>query len=238
MKHFLLMTLLCLVAGSAMAQQAIISSKKVYLKVDGKVGGSLIIPVVSPKYPALKRAMADSLIFDGRTLNEIIQAYAGHESGITNLDYEISYQNRQVISIKLNYETMGAYPDSFQKWLTFDIATGKPHLLSADLTLAGIQKIFADYKAHLKKDLKNLQSRMSGEDKAVINDIMHQLNTSIVSLKISDLDDHYLFTKMGILITSESVLPHATRALDLDRDLLIPYARLSKYRKPGAAVIR
>lgn len=248
MKPWAFLSVLLLCSTGALAQDKnlkishIIHPKKVYMKTPGnRDKDSLIIPIVSDKYPALGKALSEDSLFNGAKLDSIIKEYQEDGHGITSLSYKVTYLDKHIISIILNYETMGAYPDSYQTWLTLNIHTGKPYPLSNEVTSAGLNYIFTKYKQALNKQLIRAKAEIK-EDKELseddINDIVNTLKTSTDKLIPSDLFNQILFTTKGLKLTSDNVLPHVFRNCDLGRDWFVPYAKLRQFKKPGALVIK
>jgi hypothetical protein len=236
---------LCLLVISTLAQQkprSIITSKKVYIKYQGNAEkDSLVIPVVSDQYPALKEALSENVLFNGYSLDEIVEQYQKDGRGITSLSFEVPYESTAVISIVLSYEAMDAHPDSYQQRLTLDVKTGKQHPLTNELRSAGLNQLFKEYKAGLYKGLVatmkdvNRDKELSDENKSVIKQIIKK---SIDTLKSATVFKYYSFSKKGITVTSPDALPHAVRNYDLNRDWFIPYTILRKYKTATAKVIQ
>src|SRR5215216_4801904 len=122
-------------------QPAIISTKIVLLKYQSQTD-TLRLPVVNNKYPALKKAMSYQNLFDGDNLDSVVANYKNCGCGITGSDYEVTYQDAGIISIELFFETMGAYPDSYQRWHTLDIHTGKAYPIEKELNPAGLSWLY------------------------------------------------------------------------------------------------
>jgi hypothetical protein len=141
---------------SALPATSVISTKVVRLKYKGQTD-SLRIPVVSAFYPELKEALSETKIFDGQTLAKLKLDYQKCGCNITGLDYEVTFVNKDVISVILRYETMGAYPDNYETWLTLDMHTGKPYPITKEITPAGMAWALNNYKILMKKELLRIR---------------------------------------------------------------------------------
>lgn len=249
MKFLILVQALCLIALCSSAQQkpggirpSIISTKKVYMNHHGEKD-SLLIPVVSSKYPALRDSI-DKNIFFGDPLDSVKKNYEKDGMGITEMSYEVTFENKELISLKIYYETMGAHPDSQTTYLTFDIATGKSHSISREINAAGLKWIYTKYKADLKRSVAiDRAERKKNDDEykkdpETYNGFYQQLNQSIDQLTFKDLFASYVFTSKGILFTTEYAMPHVVRAIEPGRDWLIPYAKLKIYKTPNATILK
>jgi hypothetical protein len=250
MKKLLALLALCLsfIAGQAQQKKAvtkepIITTKTVVLhRAENSYGDTLYIPIVSNKYPRLKAALAKESLFSDSSLAENVKRYQDDGSGITSLNYDIPYQDQNIISIHLNYESMNAHPDEWEQWDTFDIHTGKAYPISKEINPAGLKWIYQAYKARYKKVIKEAWiDQKSNSDKADLPDAQmafDQLSEAINKLTFANLFVSYVFTTKGLLITSPKVLSHYIQAYEPDHTWLIPYSRLRQYKIATARVIK
>jgi hypothetical protein len=212
---------------------AIISTKIVRLKYQSQTD-TLRLPVVSNKYPALKKAMSYRNQFDGDDLDTVVANYKNCGCGITGSDYEVTYQDAGIISIELFFETMGAYPDSYRRWHTLDIHTGKAYPIEKELNPAGLFWLYKKYKHILKQRIIADKSAVPEEDKYTFND----LKTSVDTLRRRTLFSMYVFTAKGIVFSTPPILPHAIRSQEPNRDWFVPYSKLKKFKAAKAKVIK
>jgi hypothetical protein len=209
--------------------------------------------VVSDKYPALKNALCDTSLFFGDRLDTVINRYQTSGTGITAFNYFITYINKDVVSLRLYYETMGAYPDQQTQSLTLNIHTGKAYPISKEIDPARLKWIYASYKELLKKRIaddksgivearenKKNSDEMGGYIGADenIDDIYGDLTQSAEDLTMDDLLSNYVFTDKGILFTTEPRLAHAVRNFEPERDWVVPYKKLKSFILPGAIVLK
>ncbi len=214
-------------------QKSIISEKIVVLKYQDHLD-TLEVPVVSDKYPALQKALSYKNIFNGDDLPDLIKNYADCECGITSFGYEVTFESKDVISIKIYVETTAAYPDESEEWFTLNITTGEPYPLSREINAKGLKWLFDNYKAELRKRIYQYKAENPDED----IDAYNELKAAIDSLHSDELFGKYVFTKRGIVLSIEKILPHALQNMEPARDLLVPYNKLKIYRAPGAIVVK
>ena len=202
-----------------------------------------IIPVVSGKYPELKKALCDTVLFDGESLDSVTNQYKTEGIGISYFSYDITYATKDIISLQLYYETMGAHPDESQQWLTLDIHSGKPYPLKQEINPAGLKWLFDNYKALIKQRIfedkqstlrDDLTSPEHEDDRNMFND----LEQSIDKLEADELFKNYVFSNKGLILMTEGVLPHAVRAHEPDRTWLMSYKKLKPYILPSAIVLK
>lgn len=214
-------------------QKSIISEKIVVLKYHDHLD-TLEVPVVSDKYPALQKALSYKNLFYGDDLPDVIKNYANCECGITSLGYDVTFESRDILSIKIYVETAAAYPDDSEEWFTLNVATGKPYTISKEINAKGLKWLFDNYKAEIRKRIYKYKSENPDED----IDAYNELKVAIDSLHSDELFGKYVFTKQGIALSIEKILPHAIQNLEPDRDVLVPYDKLKIYKVPGALVIK
>jgi hypothetical protein len=214
-------------------RQSTISIKTIPLKYREQAD-TLRLPIVSEKYPALKKALDYPNLLNGDDVDSVVANYKTCGCGITGSDFEVTYQASGIISIKLFFETMGAYPDSYWQWYTLDIGTGKAHSIQNELTPAGLAWVYKSYKKILKQRIINDKRHITEEDEDPFND----LKASVDSLKSSTLFGTYVFTNTGIIFTTDPILPHVIRALEPDRDWFVPYSKLKEFKAAKGKVVK
>lgn len=212
--------------------KSIVSTKIVALKYESQTD-TFKIPVVSDKYPALEKALSEKNIFDGDTLPAIIKNYQSCGCGTTGLSYEVTYESKDILSVILYFETMDAYPDDYQKYLTFNINTGEVYPVSREVNLKGLTWLLAGYKTELRKRVLKLRE----DSTADLADAYAELTTTIDNLTGDELFKNCVFKKDGIVLTIEKILPHAMENVEPERDWFVPYRKLKVYKTPGAMVL-
>lgn len=216
-------------------QKGMITSKRVVLKYRKQID-SLVIPVVSDAYPALKKALCEQNLFDGDKVEDVVAEYKDCGCGTTSMNYDIVFVSKYVISIKFYVEGMGAYPTSYQQWHTININTGKPYLLSNEINNTGLQWLITQYKQTLKKRIQSDRQgkKKDSDEKQIYLQLMHAADT----LTINSFANNYLFTNKGIAFTTDAVLPHVVQGYEPDRSLFVPYAQFKPYIKASSLVIK
>jgi len=202
---------------------------------------TLSLPVPSGNYPELKKALSFENIADADGEVAVKKNYAECSCGITGLSYEVTFESKDFLSIKIFTEGMGAYPSSSWQWLTLNIHTGKPYAIGNEINPAGLKWIYNSYKALLLQRIasdRKANPAPAGESQDDYNSIYDEQKQSVSSLAKSELLQNFVFTAKGITFTTAGVLPHATQALEIDREWFIPYTKLVKYRQPDARVVK
>ncbi|QHS55376.1 hypothetical protein GWR56_07420 [Mucilaginibacter sp. 14171R-50] len=229
----ILSTLLIAVLGIGYSNAQTVMSRKtvttkvVPLKYKDQTD-TLYLPQIADRLPQLQKALSEKELLTGETLQDVINEYTECGCGITSLQYEVTCLYSDLISIKLTYETMGAYPSTNQRWLTLNPNTGKAIPLSKIITPRGLQFIKAEYK-------KILLNRISKDRKAYAGDadyvaVLPKLMSSVNKLSLDSPQVKYLVTKEGILLSSETILPHVAESFEPDRNVLFGYNQLMKFK--------
>jgi len=144
-----------------------------------------------------------------------------------------------VISLKLNYETMGTYPDNAQQWLTLNIHSGASCPISEEINPTGLKWIFDNYKELLKNRITNNRNKLDMQKvDETYTDIYSDLMASADTLAAGEMLKRYVFTNKGIDFTTENILPHSAEDFEPQRDWLIPYNKLKPYILPQAIVLK
>lgn len=241
MKRVIYLALFCLVSIAAFGQKPhIIHTKKIQLTHKNQ-RDSLLMPIASPKYPALQAALCDTCLLFGNTLQEEIEDYAQNGYGITSLTYQISYQDARVISFILDYETMAAHPDAEQHLLTLDINTGKPHDLRKEISAAGIQTLFKRYINRMRNSIPLIKKEIAENPEISADDrerIIEEVKEVITYIKPEDLLTNYAFTKTGITFNTFREMTYVYRGYDVEHEWHVNYATLQKYKLKTAVVIK
>ena len=202
---------------------------------------TLFLPEPSGKYPGLKKALSFKNIADADGEAAVKKNYAECSCGITGLNYEVTFESGDILSIKIFTEGMGAYPSSSWQWLTLNIPTGKPYNISNEINGAGLKWIYNNYRTLLWRRIardRKTNPAPAGENQEDYNSIYDEQQQSVNHLSMNDLFKNFVFTDKGIAVTTAGVLPHATQALEIDREWLIPYDRLIKYKANNARVVK
>jgi hypothetical protein len=243
MKHILLLTALSLLFSFSRAQEKtaaaysdIVTAKKITVKCKKYPDKTAVymIPIVSKKYPELKKALCDTSVFFGDKLDSVIKEFQTEGRGITSFSYDITFLDKDVISLKLHYETIAAYPDESQTWLTLNVHTGKLYPISDELNSNGLKWMFNNYKSLLWKRILQDKKENQGEG----SDDYDLLKSAVDSLHSDDLFKGFIFTKEGMMVSMEKILPHVVQVYEPDREWLVPYGKLKPYILPSAVVLK
>lgn len=231
----LIMLFMFSLADYAQTIHHIIANRTVVLRYKQHTD-TLILPVVSSKYPELEKGLSfKNISGSDDNLSTTIKYYHSCGCGITSSNYEVKFENKDIISLKFDFETLGAYPDTYSTWRTLNIHTGKAYSIKNEINPQGLKWIYNSYRDTLRKRiLKDKQAKGAEED----TNEYTTLKEAIDSLKFDELLENYIFTKEGVVFTMDQILPHVVRFDDPDRDLLFPYDKLKKYKLSGAIILK
>jgi len=199
---------------------------------------TLKIPIVLGKYHALRKALAYKNIFSGDNLTDVIKDYRTHKSGITSMSYEVSFETANIICLKLYYETMGAYPDSYEQWMTLEVETGKRHPISKEISPKGLKWLYKSYRDTLRKRLNAKNNEYKKDPDLDGVDVYSRVKDGIDDLTANDLFQKFIFTDEGMVLSVDRMLPHFIAGKEPNLDLLIPYKKLKPYIASHAIVLK
>lgn len=202
---------------------------------------TLSLPVPSNNYPELKKALSFKNIADAEGEAAVKKNYAECSCGITSLNYEVTFESKDILSLKIVMEGMGAYPSSSWQWLTLNIHTGRPYAINNEISRAGLKWIYNNYRALLWKRIasdRKANPAPAGESQDDYNSVYDEQMQSVGDLTMDELLKNFVFTTKGITFTTVGVLPHATQALEVNREWFIPYNKLVKYKRSNAIVVK
>lgn len=163
-----------------------------------------------------------------------ISTDSNQQAGYTSISYKVEMNNAQVLSLSFDIETMGAYPDHYNKYYNFNLQTGKLIVAKELFTSAGLN--------YLKKFLSNERKRrinqfLSGkyplsEDSTFIIDTYKECN------RHADLNNLSI-TAYEIVFYKEYCFPHVARSYDTDLNVTCKIKQLEKYLTvPGKKLLR
>lgn len=143
---------------------------------------------------------------------------------------------KNILSIALDGEASGAYPESFSIWKNFDLRTGN-FINAKDLFQANSIKIVENLiQKQVKKEVDDFLSQLKSE-KNPSEEVLDQIAIYEECFTAFTLEDiGYYFGKDKIRFIAGRCSNHAMRALDeLDSHVVeFPYKELDKYWSPYA----
>jgi hypothetical protein len=157
---------------------------------------------------------------------------------------------KNILSLKIEGEATGAYPEHFEQYRSFDLTTGNP-IMMRDLLLDSKTKELAellnqkvkteieDYLKEVRDSLKNPailgeERERYGEQDTMYSDCLRDHNDSTMD------SYEYYFTKDSVTFVLGRCSNHAMRAIDDLYDFYIPmaYTDLETYLNPyGKSIV-
>lgn len=198
---------------------------------------TIIYPVIATGDPAVDRSinkMIREQVLDRDSkapAREILRSMI--RTGLTDMDYEVTYRNNGILSLRIDVQVMAAYPNSWSRYLNFDLRTGR-YLQTRDIIQETMfdqfkSKIFADKADSLKSyKEKGLKSRlMSREmDSSTYRSIIEMIDSDC----INSVDvDHFSLSDTGIEIIDPCDFPHVIKGWQPDFGLRYSYGFINSY---------
>jgi hypothetical protein len=197
----------------------------------------LIYPVVSIADKDVEEKINRAILFEltqtdstgslSKTLLEMMN------QGLSELDYDITLNTKDILSLKLNALGCGAYCSSYNIYLNFDLNTGETLRIQdvidnnyLDTFRAMVQK---DKVKALKLDKKEKDSLLSAK---AIDSSDYDFAMEHIQQCIREVDtDRFLLFKNEIQIFDPCEFPHAVQALQPMYELKYSYRKMRKYIK-------
>lgn len=172
-----------------------------------------------------KRTISDSnkIFEESRYINND----SVHQSGYSEIDYEVLLNNSRVLSIEVDVESTGAYSTTFPMYFSFDSKTGKRLSFSAIFNPAARQVL----SERLLKERKKRVIESIKEDYADSEDSTYIMETYEKCLAEDDIEKIYV-KAASLVFYKEYCFPHAARPYDIDLDVEIPLKELRSLLTP------
>jgi hypothetical protein len=219
---------------SATAQKVIVAGKKqVYTRpkpsIDFKKTFSIRRPIVTASTPALSKAIT-ALLDPAKVLDIDIKEEMGEYQWLSEADYEVVYNDRGMLTVKLWMEGSAAYPDGVTKYSVIDTAKGV-RVSPAD--------VFTDLEG-LAKLLKKKQDAAVAEQIKVIkadpdlggDEDPKQLFEN-TNFEVKDRE-WFAADMAGVAFFYDYGFPHVIQALEPDSELRLSWSEIKPFiRKEG-----
>lgn len=149
---------------------------------------------------------------------------------LSNCDYAVKYNAKNVLSISLTCDGAAAYVSAMTKYLTFDLTTGDAVQVE-DLFKPGTH---ADVAKAFIKVMKANESKMDAEAKEYLDGERESYPDSKIApdkMKLSNLDGFSL-TDKGIIFIYEYNFANIAKAYEPDGEFFVTFAELKPFIKP------
>lgn len=152
---------------------------------------------------------------------------SGVRSGYTNIDYGIVFLSPRILSLRLDLETMAAYPESYSHYQNFNLQNGTL-ILTADLfTPEGLQQLRSYLREERKKIIKEagmaaIAEKMNKEDQDYISQSLTECN-------LEAEENNAVIDSAGMIFFRSHCFPHVARGMEADLSVRIPSAMLSPW---------
>ena len=152
---------------------------------------------------------------------------SGVHSGYTNIDYAIVFQSHRVLSLRLDLETMAAYPESYSKYQNFNLQNGTP-VLTADLfTEQGLQRLRAYLQEERKKIIR--EAGMVAKAEKMNEEDQDYISKSLTECNLEPEENNAVIDSAGMIFFRSNCFPHVARGMEADLSVKIPSAKLSPW---------
>ncbi len=245
---WMLMVLGLIACGPVVAGNVRIEKKTEVLKSEAFGGRKAVIhtPVFHGiKDPALLKRIQESIAAGVRDATdsspeEWVNEWKAEGGGwLTSIDYRVTYDDRDLLSLVYVIGGVGAYPDETEVCIVLDMKTGRR--LAADglfksqeelaakverMRAAAVEKTFQEHRAHLK------DREMTEEDLAMTMEPAVESRFGVENLDTFRLDDK------GVTFVYDFGFPHVSQALEPSGEYFLSYEELRPYINPEGPLAR
>jgi hypothetical protein len=245
---WMLMVLGLIACGPVVAGNVRIEKKTEVLKSEAFGGRKAVIhtPVFHGiKDPALLKRIQESIDAGVRDATESspeewVNEWKAEGGGwLTDIDYRVTYDDRDLLSLVYVIGGLGAYPDETEICIVLDMKTGR-RLAAKDLfksqeelaakvermRAAEVEKTLQEHRAHLK------DMELTEELLTAIMEPAVQSRFGVENLDTFRIDDK------GVTFVYDFEFPHVSEALEPSGEYFLSYEELRPYINPEGPLAR
>lgn len=224
--------------------KVIITNKKKTFKFGKK--GSDFYREAEVNYP-IASGVSDTI-----TLNKIQKAltpkaiYGDIDGGITSIEYDVLYNDRDIICVSYIVEAMGAYPTTMREYVSVNSRTGNfikakdifREDLFKKLTMLVGKAMQKDITEAIKNagmyDVEENKVMKEGEEKSNSQEWIKEAMKGKY-FRVEDLDNFFI-DKNGVTFLYDFGLPHAFKALSPGGSYTFSFDKLKEFIKPDGVL--
>lgn len=196
---------------------------------------TLQIPVVADGHPQLQQALNAQSILGGDAMADVVANYKDCGCGLTSLQTNVCYESPQVVSLILTTAYMGAYPSTNETLKTLEVNTGKPYNIQKEINADGEKTVLTAYKTEMKNRIEQNKKQFAKEAGP---DGFSTIEMSIDTLTAKSLLRSFAFSRTGLVLRTENVMPHVAQALEPNRHFEIPLGKLKPFKTATSLVLK
>lgn len=239
MKFFISVIILvaCALAAPASAQSVLVTPKKVTYKrpqptSEYKKNFTITYPKVKASTPALSKKIETTLSY-AKVLDLNLKEELGEYQWLEEADYEVGYNKKGLLTIKLFMFGSAAYPDGSSKTLVVDLKTGN-RVRPADLftNLPGLAAMIRKTQsAEVVQATKEIAADPENKD-IDPKEFFEGKNFSVKNL------DEFAINDSGVTFIYDYNFPHVVQALQPDGEYTYSWQKLKPYIKRGGLLAK
>lgn len=202
---------------------------------------TIVYPIVVTKNSTVSKLINEKIraaIFDPADEKSTLRKDLTNalNDGLINLSYEVTFKRNGILSLNIYKEGCGAYCDSYNTYLNFDLGTGKSLDLSdlvEDKKLDSFTNIVLRDKTDSLKKYKEEEKNNIGEhniDSSAYQWIIEQVDSNCIkSVNINE----FILSNNHLEIIDPCEFPHVIRSQEPTYELKYSYHRLQSFLKPA-----
>lgn len=167
----------------------------------------------------------------GKKLFEEAKYISGEpgQSGYTSMSYTIEVNNASMLSIFLEIETMGAYPEYYKRYFNFNSKNGDPLSTNQIFTGRGMAQIRKIIIGEREKRIKGWVSELKADDEKLFAEDSVFIVETFAKCNGETDEENFFISRGDVLFYKEVCFPHAWRPYDTDLNIIFSFKDVEKH---------
>ncbi len=217
-------------------KRATVVAKVTTVKSEGAVDATYRLPQVDGVAPAWIgtriAGKVSALAFSDQPLSQVIADFKPNGLGVTQVDYEVPYNDKGVLNFIVRTETEQAYPDHFENYAIFDLRNGA-RLMANDLWASSTKTKLVSL---LQKQLNvAITESLSDPDSDLTEEMLRDSGDATIN---DNTLSSVTITKQGLVFTHQFNFPHAIEAAEPSGTLSLTWAEVRPYLAAGSPLTK
>ena len=151
------------------------------------------------------------------------------QSGYTSMSYTIEVNNASMLSMFLEIESMGAYPEYHKRYFNFNSKNGDPLPTNEIFTEEGMVQIRKIIIGEREKRIKERISELKADDEKLFAEDSVFMAETFAKCNSETDEENIFISKEDIIFYKEVCFPHAWRPYDADLNIVFSIKDVEKH---------
>ena len=224
---------LLLFSAAALAQSVVVTPRKVTYRrpkpsMDFKKTFTITYPKVKAATPALSRKIENTLSYQ-KNLNLNLKEELGEYQWLEEADFEVVYNARNILGVKLWMSGSAAYPSGVVKTVVVDLRSGS-RIRPADI-FVDLNGLAAKLKEMQRAEMRRAREEYKKDTESADFDPAEYFDRADFTIK--ELAE-FSIGENGVTFNYEYGFPHVVQALEPDGEYFLDWTTLAPFiRRDG-----